>query len=733
VDETFTSEVPAPFRVVSCEPLENSDDQPLQLNHPDVGIRVVLQPNRVITPGLYRFELAFSPQGVVELTVNFSYGDVEQLWLRPQALDRGRFGADVRVAGGMSQISILVRGSGELQRPIRFSFARRNRAQWLMGVARRGWQVLKRDRLSFIHSAAFALFRFARPGMLNLSLGSAARAGESPYETWIRLFDEHPLDHRRRHEERLASLANRPLICCLSRLKELDISAIKQLAGDLNQQIYQNWHLLVAVPASLSSTIEAAFASSGIDKRLLTLIPGSDDDASSLNSLVAAATGDWIVKIPSRATLRPHALLELALVVDRFPNVEMIYCDEDTIDQHGRRSEPKFKPAWSPHYLVATDYIGPLMMVRRQLLLQIGGWRPGFEAACDRDLKLRLAEKAAPNAIVHLAKILVHLPPATQPEPSTTSDTRLLNDLIARRRERAVVKSESTRWPSLHYLPLEPQELVSIIIPTRDRADLLELCVRSILGRTLYRAYEIVVVDNDSKEPATHRLLDDLQHTPQIRVLRSPGAFNYSALNNFAARAASGKLLALLNNDIEVIDGGWLGELVALSQRPEVGCVGAKLLYPGGQIQHAGVVTGLRGLAGHAYRDLPRDAPGYMNQLRFTHEVSVVTAACLVVRKSVYFEVGGFDEKELKVAFNDVDFCLKVRKAGYLNLWSPSVELLHHESASRGFEFYSLAKTKRFSSEVNTIQRRWGEVLFNDPYYSPNLTLDGEDYSPRVQ
>ena len=332
------------------------------------------------------------------------------------------------------------------------------------------------------------------------------------------------------------------------------------------------------------------------------------------------------------------------------------------------------------------NYIGHLTVYRRQTVQHIGGWRSVRGSASDHDLKLRIAEQVAPRAIIHLAKILIHLPPEQQAH-STAATADLLEDLIERRQYRAVVNTASTGQLRLRYLPPNSPPLVSLIIPTRDRADLLATCIRSILQHTMYRPFEIIVVDNGSRKAATHQLFEAFQAEPTIRILRNNGDFNFSALNNQAAKEARGGLLGFINNDVEVIDGGWLEEMVALAARPELGCVGAKLLYPDGRIQHAGVATGILGLAGHVYRFSSRDAPGYLNQLRHAREVSVVTAACLVVRKAVFDEVGGMDEKELKVAFNDVDFCLKVRAAGYRNVWTPHCELFHHELSSRGFDY----------------------------------------------
>ena len=260
---------------------------------------------------------------------------------------------------------------------------------------------------------------------------------------------------------------------------------------------------------------------------------------------------------------------------------------------------------------------------------------------------------------------------------------------------------------------------------------MLRACVRSIRSLTAYENYEILIVDNGSVEAATKGLFAELTADPSIRILPRPGPFNFSRLNNSAVREATGSIVGLVNNDIEVTRGEWLGEMVALAAQPQTGCVGAKLLYPDGRIQHAGVVLGLRGIAGHAYRFTPAGEPGYQGRLRVAHNVSAVTAACLLVRREIYDQVGGLDES-LTVAFNDVDFCLRVAAAGYLNLWTPFAELIHQESVSRGRDL-TAAKARRFADEHAIMQRRWGATLLDDPYYSPHLTRDAEDFSLRLR
>jgi GT2 family glycosyltransferase len=278
-----------------------------------------------------------------------------------------------------------------------------------------------------------------------------------------------------------------------------------------------------------------------------------------------------------------------------------------------------------------------------------------------------------------------------------------------------------------------PQPLVSIIIPTKDRADLLDMCLQSLQDKTTYANYEVIIVDNGSVEPATQTLFDSLVG-PRFRVVRDDSPFNYSALNNSAARLARGELLCLMNNDIEILTPGWLEEMVSFAMRADVGCVGARLWYPDGRLQHGGCIVGLGGVAGHSHKYFPKGHPGYFRRAVLHQSFSAVTAACLLLRREIYEQVGGLDE-QLVVAFNDVDFCLRVQAAGYRNVWTPYAEMNHHESASRGEED-NPEKIARFKREIDFIKARWGDTLLHDPAYSYNLTLDIEDFSyawpPRV-
>ena len=690
---------PAPdgFRLSSSDIVRGGEGVPVRVVHPDPGMTRTFVPETAMPAGWYQFELAFAPEGLVDVVVQFTFADENVLWLRLPVIARNHFLAHFRLENALQRLTLIVTGSGRLRAPALCRLARIGMGGQFAAAARRGIDIFRRDGFGVVLSGLNYLWRLTRPGSIAISRGSAAAKGESPYDAWIRIFDETPERDRARHAERLASLASRPLISILTALRSTD--ALDVFARGVAEQIYPDWELVVAAPADRQSEIAAALVALGLDTAKLRIVNANGDD---LNAALAVAQGEFVLPLAPDVVLRPHALLELAMTIGRAPSAVAIYADEDRVDSAGRRGDWRFKPAWSPHWLQTTNYFGYLTLLRRVAVRDIGGWRSG-SADAQHDLLLRLTRDAEPCAIVHLAKLLAH---ASEP----------LRSPITRRSTPAIP---------------DPAPRVSLIIPTRDGADVLATCIRSIRALTRYPDYEIIIVDNGSVQDDTKRLFAELSADPAIRILPRPEPFNFSRLNNAAAREATGSILALINNDIEVTHENWLSEMVSLAVRQKVGCVGAKLSYPDGRLQHAGVVIGLGGVAGHAHRFAPADDPGYLERLRAVHEVSAVTAACLVIRREVFDAVGGLDEG-LTVAFNDVDFCLKVRAAGYLNLWTPSAELIHHESVSRGRDL-TPAKAKRFADEYAAMQRRWGAQLLNDPYYSPHLTYDREDFSLRLR
>jgi GT2 family glycosyltransferase len=432
--------------------------------------------------------------------------------------------------------------------------------------------------------------------------------------------------------------------------------------------------------------------------------------------------------------------LEIAFCTKATPDVALIYSDEDKLDEHGRRFDPYFKPEYSPELLLAQNYFNHLTAIRRALVEEVGGWRPGFEGSQDHDLILRVIERIEPRQIRHIPAILYHwraIAGSTALENDEkdyvlSSGEAAVRDHLKRTGQDAGVEIMQGvhHYRVRHNLPEKPP-LVSLIIPTRDKVEVLKLAIDSIREKSTYPNYEILIIDNGSTEKKTEAYFKSLEADGRIRIESYPREFNFSAINNFGAGLARGSVLGLVNNDVEVITPDWIEEMTAWAIQKEIGCVGAKLYYSNDTIQHAGVIVGLGGVAGHSHKYHRRDSPGYFNRLRIHQNMSAVTAACLFIRREVFEEVGGLDEK-LAVAFNDVDFCLRVREAGYRNLFTPFAELYHHESVSRGGED-NPEKIARFSEEIRFMKERWQEKLQADPYYSPNLTYDREDFGINVR
>ncbi len=449
----------------------------------------------------------------------------------------------------------------------------------------------------------------------------------------------------------------------------------------------------------------------------------------------APADGVFVVLLEAGDILAPHALLLLAQAIGAHPGAALLYSDHDSLDAEGRRSDPQFKPDWNPDLLPAYDYLGGVCCVAGDAWRDASGDAGGIPGGADARLRryalaLRVTRACAPERIVHVPRVLVHRPASAEAAPSAA-----IEDAARRVVADALAPLGATVEPGLlpgtrriRYPIADPVPLVSIIVPTRDKLDILRACIESVCTRTDYPNFEICIVDNRSVEPETRAWLRAVVADPRIRVLRDDRDFNYSALNNRAVAQAAGSVVVLLNNDIEVIAPDWLTEMVGHALRPEIGAVGAKLLYPNGMVQHAGVVLGIGGVAGHVHRYLDGKDPGYMKRAMVTQNLSVVTAACLAVRKDVYLEVGGLDEENLQVAFNDVDFCIRLTRAGYRNLFTPHALLYHHESLSRGHDD-TPHKKAIFEREFGYMKRRWGP--FRDPAYNPNLTLEFEDYSLR--
>jgi GT2 family glycosyltransferase len=433
---------------------------------------------------------------------------------------------------------------------------------------------------------------------------------------------------------------------------------------------------------------------------------------------------DFVARLDVGDILAPFALFSLARAVDDHPDVDFLYGDEDRLDDRGRRVDPRFKPDWSPDTLRSHNYVGRMAVYRADLAGQIGF----SSTAVDYDLALRAGEIA--SRVIHVPEVFIHGREKPRCESTDSGERQALSAHL--RRIEAPARIESGNRPGtfrvLHQLRRKP--LVSVLIPNRDSVQLLSRCLDG-LAATTYQRFEVLILENMSVEPETHNYYAWLERQGRTRILRWDRPFNYAAINNFGAAHARGELLLLLNNDIEAANPDWLERLVGHALRPGIGAVGAKLLYADETVQHAGVIVGLGGAAGHGHARFPRESAGYLDRLQITHNVAAVTGACLMTPADVFAEIGGFDERFV-VAYNDVDLCLQILARGYRIVCTPDAELYHYESKTRGAED-TPAKLARFQSEYRLLGRKWAQVMQDgDPYYSRNLSLGRSDYAIRA-
>jgi len=502
---------------------------------------------------------------------------------------------------------------------------------------------------------------------------------------------------------------------------------LEQAVQSVQRQHYQNWELCICDDASTAEHIRPMLEGFRREDARVKVVwaPSNGGISAASNLAIKAATGEFIGFLDHDDELSPAALYEMVKLLQEHPEADVIYSDEDKLESKGKRSEPFFKPDWSPEYALSCNYVCHFGLYRRKLVDEVGGLRSEFDGSQDYDLLLRMVEKT--QNVFHIPEILYHwrksggstAKTALAKSYSTEAGQKALQEHLQRQGVPAQVLNGE--YPNRYWVrpSIRGNTKISVIIPTRDGVEVLERCIHSIETRTDYPNYEILIVDNGSSKPETLKFFSTLRH----RVLRLDEPFNYSRLNNFGVQHASGDFLLLLNNDTEVISPEWMRAMLELCHVPGVGIAGAKLYYPDGRIQHAGVVLGIQGVAGHSHKYFPRHSRGYFDSLVCIRNYSAVTAACLMVRRDAFEAVGGFDE-ELKVAFNDVDFCLRVRDKGYRIAWTPHAELYHHESATRGFDLDV--------REIELMKQRWGERLVNDPYYNRNLTLQHENFSIRL-
>jgi O-antigen biosynthesis protein len=564
------------------------------------------------------------------------------------------------------------------------------------------------------------------------------------YADWVKVFEvdaRSPADLESDREQWRCQ----PLISVVLPVYNTPPQFLRAALDSVIAQSYPHWQLCIADDCSTEPHVRDILdLYAGRDSRISVVYRNSNGHiAQASNTALSLARGEWIALLDHDDCLHPMALHVVAEAIAANPDAALIYTDEDKIDQINTRYEPYFKCDYNYELLLAHNMLSHLAVYRRDLIEDSGGFRSGFDGAQDYDLALRAVERISSHQVLHLPRVLYHwrahtestaLKPSAKPYAREAARRAIAEHLQRRGVRGTVVPAPGApAWNRVKYALANTNPKVSIVICTRDRVDLLAPCVDSIIQRSTYTNYEVLIVDNGSIEEATFRLFERLP-SERFRVLRDEAPFNFSVLNNRAVQCSNGEYICLLNNDIEILTPDWMEEMLSFSMQPDVGAVGARLWYPNGGLQHAGVVLGLAGVANHVHRNLKRGDLGYFGRAALHQSFSAVTGAALMVKKSIYEEVQGLDEA-LQVTFNDIDFCLRVREAGYRNVWTPYAEMIHHESASRGQDT-TPNKKARAEHESSLMKQRWGELLRRDPAYSLNLSLETEDlriaWPPRI-
>ena len=610
----------------------------------------------------------------------------------------------------------VLRGRGA----IRLFNTMREHQQGTLGAVRQGVRTLRRVGLNGLSQA---VVERAKP--------------PEDYQEWVRRYDTLDDDERIRLSELVRSMPLQPLISILMPVYNPGLEWLERAIASVQAQIYSHWELCIADDASPDPAGREALARLASEDDRIKIVHRARNGhiSAASNSALTLVTGEWTALMDQDDLLPAHALAWVAHAINEHPEAQLIYSDEDKVDDDDRRFDAYFKPDWNLDLLRSQNVFSHLGVYRTQLLRDVGGFREGFEGAQDHDLVLRCVERIRPDQIHHIPKVLYHWRVHAESTASSAdakpyaqiAGEKALTEHFQRSGIQGHFESLGHGYRAHYDLP-EHLPLVSLIIPTRNAVELVRQCVDSIVLLTTYKNYEIIIVDNGSDDREAIDYFKSLSERDGFKVIRDDGEFNYSALNNKAVAASSGQVIGLINNDIEVISPDWLSEMVSIALQPGVGAVGAKLWYPDETLQHGGVILGVGGVANHSHKKLSRGRKGYFGRADLIQSFSAVTAACLLVSRRNYEAVGGLNEIDLKVAFNDVDFCLRLRELGLRSVWTPYAELFHHESATRG-EDVKPEKRERFLSEVNYMMNRWSGILNRDPAYNPNLTLVHEDFS----
>ena len=573
-----------------------------------------------------------------------------------------------------------------------------------------------------------------------IDIRKPAQSKNSKYQKWL---DRHYPKSGDLSKLRTATLTldYQPSISIIVPIYNPQENFLRQAIESVLEQAYPNWELCLADDCSTQPYVKEVLEEYARQDERIKVVQAEANGhiCRTSNAALEIATGEYIALLDHDDLLAPHALAKVVELLNEHPEADFIYSDEDKVDEKNLHQDPFFKPDWCPDSFLSRMYTCHLGVYRRSLVNRVGNFRIGFEGSQDYDLVLRVTEQS--DRIYHIPDVLYHwrIHPASTASESTAKPyaadaaQKAIAEAIARRGEPGEVKPHSSLAGvyTVRYEIKEPK-LVSIIIPTKDLADTLDVCLRSIFTKTTYPNYEVIVIDNGSTQNKTKDCFEYWgQKQPQrFKCYRYDVPFNFSQINNYAVTQAQGDYLLFLNNDTEVVTPDWLEAMVEQAQRPTIGAVGSLLLYPDDTIQHAGVVLGIGDIAGHSHKYFHASQPGYISQIASTNNYSAVTGACLMCRREVFEEVNGFEE-ELAVAFNDIDLCLKFVSHGYRNIYLPHVVLYHYESKSRGYE-NTPAKKVRFAQETDYLKQKWQGICDRDPCYNPNLTRTHEDYSLNV-
>jgi glycosyltransferase involved in cell wall biosynthesis len=553
------------------------------------------------------------------------------------------------------------------------------------------------------------------------------------YAEWIKRYDTLRLTDRRKIKAHIRIFPKRPLISVIMPVYNPTAEHLETAIKSVRAQLYPDWELCIVDDASPSRHVQPILRYyEKLDRRIKVCFRQTNGGiATASNEALGLTSGEYVALLDDDDELAPTALYFIAHEINQHPSVQLIYSDEDKLDVSGQRTNAHFKTDWNGQLFLAQNFFSHLGVFRSKLIKQLG-FRPDFDGSQDYDLVLRCAEKLEPRQIRHIPRVLYHWRMSAQSAAlnfhakphARAAAIRAVQEHFERRTIAAEVMSSGDEdFRRIRYSLPTSNPSVSIIIPTRDMVDVLRPCLQSILERTNYPRFEIIVIDNQSRDSETSTYLAEIAQDARVRILSHDSQFNYGRLNNFGVNSANSDFVALLNNDLAVIDPDWLREMVSQGIQPGVAAVGARLLYPDNRLQHGGVIIGGGGVAAHAHKGLPPENHGYFARAILAQELSAVTAACMLVRRNAYLEVRGFDEEYLRVAFNDVDFCLRLLQRGYRIIYTPYAQLYHFESASRGLED-TVSKHERFVAEIAYMKKKWADVLLRDPHYNPNLSLE---------